>query len=208
MTSPMTKPSLIYIYDPMCSWCWGYSATWQVLQEKLSSMVEVKYIVGGLAADSDEPMPEKMQYFLQQTWHKIAAQLGTEFNFDFWTQCQPRRSTYPACRAVIAAREHGLEQAMYFAIQQGYYLHAKNPSDNATLIALATSIGLEANTFKKALMSEQVNQQLLTELDFVRQLPINGFPSLVLAINHQFIAIELDYKRWQTSYNRILEHLQ
>ena len=97
---------------------------------------------------------------------------------------------------------------MTFAIQQGYYLKAKNPSDNSTLIALATSIGLEANTFEKSLMSEQVNQQLMTEIDFARQLPINGFPSLVLAINHQFIAIELDYKHWQTSYNRILKHLQ
>ena len=208
MKIPMIKPTLMYIYDPMCSWCWGYRTTWQVLQEKLSSKVEIKYLVGGLATDSDEPMPETMQHFLQQTWHNIAEQLGCEFNFDFWRKCQPRRSTYPACRAVIAAREHGLEQAMYLAIQQGYYLQAKNPSDNSTLTVIASSIGLDANAFGQALKSEKVNQQLLTEIAYVRQLPINGFPSLVLAINNQFIAIELDYKRWKTSYDSIMEHIK
>lgn len=211
----MIKPTLMYIYDPMCSWCWGYRSTWQVLQEKLSSVVEVKYLVGGLAPDSEDPMPEKMQQFLQQTWHNIAEQLGCEFNFDFWTLCQPRRSTYPACRAVIAARDYGLEQAMYLAIQQGYYLQAKNPSNNSTLIAIAASIGLDANTqssskltFEQALKSEKVNQQLLTEIALVRELPSNGFPSLVLAINNQYIPIELDYKRWQTSYDCIMAHVQ
>jgi len=208
MSITMIKPTLLYIYDPMCSWCWGYRSTWQVLQEKLSSLVEVKYLVGGLAADSVEPMPEKMQNFLQQTWRNINEQLGCEFNFYFWTKCQPRRSTYPACRAVIAAREYGLEQAMYFAIQQGYYLQAKNPSDNATLITMATSIGLDVNGFKKSLTSEKVNHQLLTEISFVRQLPINGFPSLVLAINNEFIAIELDYKHWQASFDSIMMHLE
>lgn len=203
----MTKPTLMYIYDPMCSWCWGYQATWQLLQEKLSSILNVQYVVGGLAVDCDEPMSRDMQQFLQQTWRNINAQLGTEFNFDFWTQCQPRRSTYPACRAVIAAREQGLEQAMYLAIQQGYYLHAKNPSDNSTLVRMAASIGLNTNTFENALHSEKINQQLLTEIAFARQLPLNGFPSLVLAINNQFIPIELDYKSWQNSYNSILTHL-
>jgi putative protein-disulfide isomerase len=203
----MTKPTLIYIYDPMCSWCWGYRETWQILQEKLSSKVSVQYLVGGLAPDSLEPMPENMQQFLQQTWHNIAKQLGCEFNFDFWSQCQPRRSTYPACRAVIIAREQALEQAMVLAIQEGYYLQAKNPSDNITLTTMAASIGLDAEAFDKALNSENVNQQLLAEIEFVRQLPINGFPSLVLAIGNQYIPIELDYKNWQTSYNQIMGYV-
>ena len=207
MTISTMKPTLLYIYDPMCSWCWGYRTTWQLLQDKLSSTVDVKYLVGGLATDSDEPMPENMQHFLQQTWHKIAEQIGCEFNYDFWSDCQPRRSTYPACRAVIAAREYGLEQEMCFAIQQGYYLQARNPSDNSTLVALATSIGLDAEVFEQALKSEKVNQQLLTEIDYVRKLPINGFPSLVLAINNQHIPIELDYKNWQTSYDNIVSFI-
>ncbi|MCP4060185.1 MAG: DsbA family protein, partial [Pseudoalteromonas sp.] len=24
----MTQTKLIYVHDPMCSWCWGYKPTW------------------------------------------------------------------------------------------------------------------------------------------------------------------------------------
>ena len=66
--------------------------------------LSIEYKVGGLAPDSDEPMPLDMQQFLQQTWHRIEQQLGTKFNHDFWHTAQPRRSTYPACRAVLVAK--------------------------------------------------------------------------------------------------------
>ena len=66
--SNTTKPILYYVYDPMCSWCWGYRPTWLTLQKNLESIVEVTSLVGGLAEDSDVPMPEQMKGFLQQTW--------------------------------------------------------------------------------------------------------------------------------------------
>ncbi|WP_440873690.1 DsbA family protein [Thalassotalea sp. PLHSN55] len=201
------KAILYYVHDPMCSWCWGYRSTWQLLQQQLTKQlgeqVDIQYSLGGLAPDSNAPMPENMQQFLQQTWRKIANQLGTEFNFDFWHECQPKRSTYPACRAVLIAKEHGLEQEMIFAIQQAYYLQAKNPSEAHTLVSLAKAIGLNGEMFSTALASERINNRLMSEISQVRSLPINGFPSLVLFVDGQNIAITLDYQYWQTSFAQI-----
>lgn len=115
------KPTLTYVYDPMCSWCWGYRPTWELLKGNLRGVVSIQYCLGGLAPDCDQVMQDDMQQVLQQTWRKISQQLGTQFNFDFWQHCQPKRSTYNACRAVIVARTQNLEQEMYLAIQQGYY---------------------------------------------------------------------------------------
>lgn len=200
----MNNPILYYVYDPMCSWCWGYRTTWQVLQERLQPFVDIQYKVGGLAPDSDAVMPTDMQNFLQQTWHKIAAQLGTEFNFDFWTQCQPRRSTYPACRAVLIARQYNLEQAMYLAIQQAYYLNAKNPSNIDTLVSIAAELGLDTVMFEKELTGRDVQQQLVDEIAAVKSLPIQGFPSLVLSINDGLKTIPIDYQHWQTNFETVM----
>ncbi|MCG9728392.1 DsbA family protein [Shewanella sp. Isolate13] len=202
----MNLAILYYVYDPMCSWCWGYRPTWSALQSKLQMSypeLSIEYKLGGLAPDSDEPMPDDMQQFLQQTWNKIAEQLGTKFNFDFWHKCQPRRSTYPACRAVQLARDVGLEQEMTLAIQQAYYLEAKNPSDNATLIELAVGLGLDRALFTEALLSESTKAKLEEEVSRTRHLPIQGFPSIVLLVNGEFCLIELDYKNWQTSFQQI-----
>ena len=204
----MTKPILYYIYDPMCSWCWGYSPTWVSLQKKLESVVEIQTMVGGLAEDTDLPMPEKMQNFLQQTWRKISEELGTEFNFDFWSQCKPKRSTYPSCRAVIIARQFQKEQAMCLAIQEAYYLHAKNPSEIETLTKIATSIGIDQDLFIQQINSDKLKQALNNEITKVRAMPIQGFPSLVLAVGGELFPIRIDYKNWQTSYDIILTVLR
>ncbi|NQY34606.1 MAG: DsbA family protein [Alteromonadaceae bacterium] len=203
----MKAPILYYVYDPMCSWCWGYRPTWLALKDKLKSVVNIQYLVGGLAEDSDKPMPDEMQSFLQQTWRKIFQQLGTQFNFDFWDHCQPRRSTYPACRAVLLAREYNLEQAMYLGIQQAYYLHAKNPSNIDTLVDIAAEIGLDRELFGQKITSNELNQQLVKEISRVRKMPTQGFPSLVLCVNEQLITIPVDYKHWQSSYEIIADHL-
>lgn len=192
----------------MCSWCWGYRPTWLLLQKKLESIVQINTRVGGLAEDSNVTMPKDMQGFLQQTWRKISAELGTQFNFDFWSQCLPKRSTYPSCRAVIIARKYQKEQAMCFAIQKAYYLQAKNPSEVNTLIEIADSIGLDADLFAQQITSDELNQQLDNEIKEVRSMPIQGFPSLVLAIDEELFPIRLDYKNWQTSYEMILARVR
>jgi len=200
------KVKLIYIYDPMCSWCWGYRPTWLTLQQAIKEQlpsIEVNYLLGGLAPDSDLPMPADMQHFLQQTWKKIENQLGTKFNFDFWQDCQPRRSTYPACRACLIAREYGLEKEMYFAIQEAYYLQAKNPSDDSTLIAVAGGLGIDEALFSEQLKAVTTQQNLLKEIELAHSLPIRGFPSLVLNIDEESYSIPIDYLHDQVSLDAI-----
>jgi putative protein-disulfide isomerase len=191
----------------MCSWCWGYAPTWQRLQRELTSEVDIIYGLGGLAEDSDVLMPEAMQVFLQQTWRKIAQQLGTEFNFDFWQHCQPRRSTFPACRATLIAREFGKEQEMLTAIQHAYYLQAKNPSNLDTLQALAVDIGLDGYDFLQKLKSQSVDEQLMAEINKMRSLPINGFPALVLVKEQLLIPIPIDYQDWRKSFEIIMKKI-
>ncbi|WOT05535.1 DsbA family protein [Shewanella youngdeokensis] len=202
----MNVATLFYIYDPMCSWCWGYNRTWSLLKAQLKkqfSQLNIEYRLGGLAADTQEPMPKEMQLTLQQIWHRIEAELGAQFNFDFWSQCQPRRATYPASRALILARDQALEVPYYLAVQQAYYLQAKNPSDDATLIDIAIKLGMDGDAFSHALNSEATQNRLLQEFAQTRRLPMQGFPSLVMALNGELIAIELDYLQAQTSFNQI-----
>ncbi len=179
--------TLVYAHDPMCSWCWAFAPTWAAirdgLERKAGNRLQVRRLLGGLAPDSDAPMPEQMRAYLQQTWAAIQQRVpGTEFNFEFWTRCAPRRSTWPACRAVIAARRQAVEQdeAMTRAIQEAYYLGARNPSDRETLVELAREAGLDAERFAADLDSEDVRAEHEREMELVGRLGIRGFPSLVL----------------------------
>ncbi len=190
---------LYYVHDPMCSWCWGYRPTWEQLRSHLPEGVTTQNLLGGLAPDSDQPMSLEMQQKLQAIWQQIHIQLGSEFNFDFWTKNQPRRSTYPACRAVLAASQQGREEEMIQAIQQAYYLRALNPSDADTHQQLAQELGLDVQRFEQDLADLSLDQELQRQITLARQWPIAGFPSLVLQVGDYVYPVSLDYEDFQVS---------
>ncbi|BFM15801.1 DsbA family protein [Maricurvus nonylphenolicus] len=152
-------------------------------------------------------MPQELQQKLQAIWQQIHTQLGTEFNFDFWTKNQPRRSTYPACRAVIAASMQGREEDMILAIQRAYYLRALNPSDTATHQQLAEELSLDVGQFMRDLESSSTERTLQQQINLSRQWPIAGFPSLVLQMNEAVVPISLDYRDCQSSLQDITAKL-
>ena len=186
--------TLYYVHDPMCSWCWAYRPTWSVVRAELANLVAVDYVLGGLAADTTQPMSSQMQQSIQAIWHRIETQLGTPFNHDFWRDCQPRRSTHLACRAVISADRQGCAEGMIESIQRAYYLNAKNPSDYPVLLSLAKEQCLDIVQFEADINSEIVQSELDSQIQFSKRLPIRGFPSLVLKIApDQYLPVLLDY---------------
>jgi len=168
---------LYYVTDPMCSWCWGFAPT----IEKIERRTSVRYVMGGLAPDSDEPMPESMQAYVQDAWGAVEAATGARFNRDFWTQCAPRRSTYPACRAVLVATSlaPGGGPRLFRGIQRAYYLEARNPSETSTLIELAAEQGLDATRFAAELDAPATHARLAEDLALRDRLGARSFPSLV-----------------------------
>lgn len=194
----------------MCSWCWGFSEAFRQLREHLPVSILVKRVLGGLAPDTDQPMPAELKQQIIAGWQRIEAMIpGVKFNFDFWKKCQPRRSTYASCRAVIAARQQGeqYDVLMTRAIQKAYYQQARNPSEDETLIELAIELGLSRQRFIDDFYSHEVKTMLQQEIDLSRHLFVESYPSLVLQVNDSISVIEIDYTDYQTMLKQIREKL-
>lgn len=174
---------LYYAHDPMCSWCWAFRPTWDRVCRSTPAEIKLVRVLGGLAPDTVSPMPGEQRQMLQEIWRNIERRVpGTQFNYDFWTQCRPRRATYPACRAVISAvrQDEKSHEPMTRAIQHAYYLDARNPSDDETLVALAGELELDTDVFCHDLNSDEVQQELARQIEFAAALGVTGFPSLIL----------------------------
>jgi putative protein-disulfide isomerase len=196
--------ALYYFHDPMCSWCWGYRPTAELLFSNLPENISLEKILGGLAPDNDEPISAGMLGTLSGHWNKIQKMLGAEFNFDFWEKCEPRRSTYPACRAVIAASNQRREADMILAIQHAFYIRAMNPSDTETHEQLARELSLDVALFNLDLRSAETEMELQRQIAFARSSSIDGFPALALHDGDRLVPVRLDYK----SHEVTLDHLQ
>ena len=199
--------TLYYVHDPMCSWCWAFRLSLNTLIEELPKEINIIRLLGGLAPDSDLPMPENTREYVLQNWRAIEKQVPeTKFNYDFWEKCKPRRSTYPACRAVIAARKQKdvFDTAMTLAIQEAYYLEARNPSDYETLINLAEEIGADKNKFSKDVRSTETDKILEEEIQQSKSLDLKSLPSLLFIDGERKIRIEPDYLYAQVMLDQIV----
>lgn len=200
---------LYYVHDPMCSWCYAFKPVYQKLLQHLPEQLKTVRLLGGLAPETTQPMPLSLQQQLKATWQRIEQKVpDIYFNYDFWDradQTRPRRSTYPACRAVIAARtvEPESETAMIDGIQQAYYQQAQNPSDTGILIEIAQSIGLNPEVFKAQLNASATRQTLENEITQSRKLNVSSYPSLVIKTNNSAWPISIDYLHYETILDTI-----
>jgi putative protein-disulfide isomerase len=188
---------LLYFHDPMCSWCWAFRPALMALHARLPTDLNLRRVVGGLAPDNDQPMPEEMRAKLKGIWQTIQETVpGTRFNFAFWENCVPRRSTYNACRAVLAAARLSpkREDLMIEAIQKAYYLEARNPSNVDTLIDLASEIGLDRECFSEELSGDAVQAQMRAEVALARRAPIHGFPGLAVDTEYGLQPVDIDFR--------------
>lgn len=195
--------SLYHVHDPMCSWCYVFKPTLDELRKHLADNIKLVHVVGGLAKHSDEVMPKEMQEKIEAIWYEIEDVVGTKFNHDFWKECKPRRSTYLACQATILARDEDKEDEMIEAIQEAYYLKAKNPSDASTLIELAKNIGMDEKKFEEDLKSQKIEEDLQNELNFRRSLNVRSFPSLILKSEKELYPINIKYNDYESMLNQI-----
>ena len=170
---------LIYVMDPMCSWCFSFQPELEEFLGRHPSL-KVEWIMGGLAPDSDTPMNDDLRQSISSYWHEIEKRTQVSFNHDFWKVNTPYRSTYPACRAVIAAELLKAKSSlkMVKAIQSAYYREAKNPSLDETLISCAESIGLDKEQFIEVYQSAETERRFQEHLKISRQLQVRGFPAL------------------------------
>ncbi len=152
----------------------------EIVERRLAAGVSLRRVMGGLAPDSDEPMPEAIRDRVQEAWHEVASATGARFDHRFWDQNAPRRSTWVACRACLVAEEQrvGAGAEMFRAIQEAYYLRARNPSLPEVLAELADSLGLEVSSFRTSLDSPAIQAALEVDFGLRDDLGASAFPSL------------------------------
>jgi putative protein-disulfide isomerase len=172
-------PRLIYVGDPMCSWCWGFAP---VLEQVRGSVhVPFEIMLGGLRpGPAAEEVDDKMRRFLGHHWDQVEKATGQPFDRSSLEREGFVYDTEPPSVAVVAVRQLEPDNALpYFVrLQQAFYAEGKDLGDAETL-ALAAKDLVDLGAFLDLLASPATRRSTWEDFNRARQMGINGFPTLV-----------------------------
>jgi putative protein-disulfide isomerase len=175
--------NLVYIGDPMCSWCWGFAPVLDAVREQYAGKFDFRTIVGGLRPGAAaEPMNAELCAFLREEWSKIRKVTGQPFDLAFLDRTDFLYDTEPAARAVVAMRhlKPDAEFDYFKRLQRAFYAENTDISDPARCRDLAEAFGVDGATFAARMGSDETIQATHRDFEEAQEIGIRGFPSLVV----------------------------
>lgn len=172
---------LIYVGDPMCSWCWGIAPELERLT-RAHPETPLRVVVGGLRpGPAAEPMSERMQAYLSHHWQQVAERSGQPFDHSILERHDWTYDTEPACRAVVTMRELAPEGAFpFFArIQRAFYAEGADVTRLASFRSLIDGFDVDADEFMATLESEESRKTAWKDFSTARGWGISGFPTVL-----------------------------
>jgi putative protein-disulfide isomerase len=172
---------LLYIADPMCSWCWGFAPVIEALAERFGSRAPIDLLMGALRPYATEPMRDKDRTFIREHWEHVAERTGQPFDFGFFDRPHFLYDTEPASRAVVTTRalDPGSALPMLKVVQHAFYAENRDVTDAEVLTDIAVARGFARATFAEAFASDAM--KIATRRDFVtcQNAGVLGFPTLL-----------------------------
>ena len=178
--------NLIYIADPMCSWCYGFGKTMDALLAEPgdAAPLQLALLMAGLRPYTSEPLAPGRADEIFGHWRHVHEATGLPFVQAPNTSLHEAGFVYdtePASRAVVSVRALSAKHVWHYFkdVQRAFYADARNVTRSEVLADLAEPLGLPRDKFLEAFESEAMHAA--TRQDFAQSQAwgIRGFPALV-----------------------------
>lgn len=191
----MALEKILYVADPMCSWCWGFAPEIRKLRRHLSEEVDFALIMGGLR--DGHTWNSEFRSFLRENWkrvHRVSSQpfcdaLLEEPAFDYTTE--------PACRAVVTVREYDEALAFdaLFLLQEAFYARSLDITSHEVIADVLSSLNIPM--FEESFSSEQMRVLTRQDRNRARLYGASSFPSLVLLDDQGHLSVIRGYRTYE-----------
>jgi putative protein-disulfide isomerase len=216
MVTPLSQagaPTLHYIYDPLCGWCYGAAPLIQAARKVLT----VRTHGGGMMVGANrQPVSAQLRQYVMQHDRRIAQLTGQLFGDAYFNglllDTNAVLDSAPPIAAILAAEalaNKGLDMLAH--LQTAHYVEGQRIADQDVLLDQAENIGLDPVAFAIALANAS-GADVLNHIAETRALMasarVQGFPSLLLEHHGHMepIAISPYLGQPETFANLLREH--
>jgi putative protein-disulfide isomerase len=191
----MTHPTLHYIHDPLCGWCYAIAPLIQAAR----GVLPLQLHGGGLMTGARrQPVTPQLRDDVMPHDRRIAELTGQPFGDAYFDGLlRDTGAVYdsePPIAALLAAEQLGGRGADLFArLQTAHYVEGRRIADAGVLLDLAAEIGLQREAFAQTLATAEgaaVQAHMLAARALLQRLGGQGFPTLALEVDGEFRRID------------------
>lgn len=187
---------IIYVGDPMCSWCYGFTSVIQSLRAKFADRARFRLVMGGLRPDGTHVADQRYTAFLRGHWTEIQECTGQPFSLAILDRTGWIYDTEKACRAVVAMRmlRSGSEWDYFAAAQKGFYHHNHDPNDPMSFARIAERFSVDPDEFLLAYHGAAAATGTQDDFGWARDMGVNSFPTVLVHDARGFAALTIGYR--------------
>lgn len=199
------RKDLIYVADPMCSWCWGFAPVIAAIGRRIAAHQPadgapkpgVTVIMGGLRPLTRQVMSDDDKATIRHHWEEVEKRSGQPFDHALFERDDFVYDTEPACRAVCLVRRLKPETALaYFErVQRAFYAENADVTEPDILAALAFEVaGIDPETFRAGFNDVAAAYETSGDFHAARQLGVTGYPTVVLQTGGELALLTQGYQ--------------
>ncbi|MEQ8705412.1 MAG: DsbA family protein [Phaeodactylibacter sp.] len=190
---------LVYVYDALCGWCYGFSPVITEFHNNHKEELEVEVISGGMITGGRIGPIGEVAGYISQAYKDVERATGVTFGKGFLEGVLQEGSaiftSIPPAVALAVFKQHQPEQAILFAarLQKAIYYDGIKPVDYEAYGPLAAEFGLDSDAFVAEMKRTENLQYAREEFQRASELGVTGFPSVFLEHEGQLFVLARGY---------------
>lgn len=205
---PSNAPRLLYVYDALCGWCYGFSPVLGELRDRHPAL-PLDVVSGGMIRGERRGPIGEVAGYIKWAYKEVEQRTGVAFGAGFVDGPLERGDLYmtsePPAALLAYVREVAPPKAYAaaHALQRGIYYHGYGPGSPELARHLAAELDLDPAATRAALDDERYAR--LAEADFAltQRLGVRGFPALLLVRGGQAELLTNGYADLATVESRL-----
>ncbi|WP_256012511.1 DsbA family protein [Desertivirga xinjiangensis] len=203
------RPKIIYVYDALCGWCYGFSPAMLALKDLYCDQFDFEVISGGMMTGLQTGPVSVVAPYIQTAYKTVEETTGINFGEGFLKQVEKGSMILDSEKPAIALsvyKSYHPENTLQFAydIQQCINFDGKEPNDDDMYRYLAVNFGIDPDEFVHKMREEEFKQAAYYDFALTKQLRIDSFPAvLIQSADNYFFLIARGYASQETMELRI-----
>lgn len=202
-TGAVQKLKIYYVFDPLCSWCYGFSPVMEQIYKEYSDRIDFEVVPGGLVTGSmARPVKEGFPY-IQEAVSIVENDTEAKFGKAFNKLIDDGSYIYnsePPCLALTIVKELKAEVQFPFAhdLHKLIFIQGKNLNDQSSYGQLLEKYDIDSAAFFSYYNDPDYKKNMHHQFDMAYNLGASGFPALVLVQDNKTRLLTSGYQDYTT----------